>query len=38
VFITDSQSWEISGAGGWTSGEVEEVTKGEARPQTAEIV
>src|SRR5438045_1597666 len=28
VFITDSQSWEISGAGGGTSGGFGEVTKG----------
>lgn len=38
VFITDSQSWEVRGAGGGTSGGFGGETHGGARPQTAEIV
>lgn len=38
VFITDSQSWEISGEGGGSSAAFGTVTNGGARPQTAEIV
>ena len=38
VFITDSQSWEVSGGGGGTSGGFGGASHGGARPQTAEIV
>jgi len=38
VFITDSQSWEISGAAGGTHDGAGGSVKGGARPQTAEIV
>ncbi len=38
VFITDSQSWEMSGAGGGSNGAWGAETHGGARPQTAEIV
>jgi PEGA domain len=38
VFITDSQSWEISGAGGGANGAWGAETHGGARPQTAEII
>jgi hypothetical protein len=38
VFITDSQSWEMRGAGGGTSGGFGGETHGGARPQTAEII
>ncbi len=38
VFITDSQSWEIAGYGGGTSGGGASTTHGGARPQTAEII
>lgn len=38
VFVTDSQSWEIAGGGGGTSGGFGAATKGGARPQTAEII
>jgi hypothetical protein len=38
VFITDSQSWEIAGYGGGGAGGGGSMTKGGARPQTAEIV
>ncbi|MGB8772208.1 MAG: PEGA domain-containing protein [Candidatus Korobacteraceae bacterium] len=38
VFITDSQSWEMSGAGGGANGTWGAATSGGARPQTAEIV
>ncbi|PYT61408.1 MAG: hypothetical protein DMG35_09395 [Acidobacteria bacterium] len=38
VFITDSQSWEMSGGGGGTSGGFGGGVHGGARPQTAEIV
>src|SRR5689334_8853113 len=38
VFITDSQSWEISGASGGANGASGGVVKGGARPQTAEII
>jgi hypothetical protein len=38
VFITDSQSWQISGASGGSSSGFGGVTTGGARPQTAEII
>jgi PEGA domain len=38
VFITDSESWEMSGASGGSSGGFAGETHGGARPQTAEIV
>jgi hypothetical protein len=38
VFITDSQSWEMSGGGGGTSGGFGAAAHGGARPQTAEII
>ncbi|HUM07214.1 MAG TPA: PEGA domain-containing protein [Terriglobales bacterium] len=38
VFVTDSQSWEISGGGGGTSEGFGGGTRGGARPQTAEII
>src|SRR5260370_6238035 len=38
VFITDSQSWEMRGAAGGTSGGFGGESHGGARPQTAEIV
>ena len=38
VFITDSQSWEISGSGGGANGAWGAQTHGGARPQTAEII
>lgn len=38
VFITDSQSWELSGAGGGANGAWGAETHGGARPQTAEII
>lgn len=38
VFITDSQSWEVSGGGGGTSGGIGGGSSGGARPQTAEII
>ncbi len=38
VFITDSQSWEISGGGGGTAGTWGSSVKGGARPQTAEVI
>ena len=38
VFITDSKSWEISGAVGGNSDAFGGTTKGGARPQTAEII
>jgi hypothetical protein len=38
VFITDSQSWSIAGAGGGANGAYGESMAGGARPQTAEIV
>src|SRR5712664_297544 len=38
VFITDSQSWEVRGAAGGTSGGFGGETHGGARPQTAEII
>src|SRR5882724_1220027 len=38
VFITDSQSWEVRGSAGGTSGGFAAETHGGARPQTAEIV
>ena len=37
VFITDSQSWEISGHAGGSGGAFGAETHGGARPQTAEI-
>lgn len=38
VYITDSQSWQVSGGGGGTSGGFGEAGGGGARPQTAEII
>ena len=38
VFITDSKSWEISGAGGGSSSGFGGGVRGGARPQTAEII
>lgn len=38
VFITDSQSWEMSGHAGGTGGTFGAETHGGARPQTAEII
>ena len=38
VFITDSQSWEVSGGSGGTTGGFGGAASGGARPQTAEIV
>src|SRR6266481_10158168 len=38
VFITDSQSWEMRGRAGGTSGGFGGETHGGARPQTAEII
>jgi len=38
VFITDSQSWEIGGYSAGGSGGGGSMTKGGARPQTAEII
>ncbi len=38
VFVTDSQSWEISGGGGGSNSGFGGGVKGGARPQTAEIV
>ena len=38
MFITDSQSWEMSGGGGGSSSGFGGATHGGARPQTAEIV
>ncbi len=38
VFITDSQSWEIGGYSGGGPGGGGSVTRGGARPQTAEII
>jgi hypothetical protein len=38
VFITDSQSWEVSGGGGGSAGGFGGASHGGARPQTAEII
>jgi PEGA domain len=38
VFITDSQSWSIAGAGGGANGVYGSSVAGGARPQTAEII
>ena len=38
VFITDSQSWEVSGHAGGANGAFGAETHGGARPQTAEII
>lgn len=38
VFITDSQSWEMEGAGGGANGIYGAESHGGARPQTAEII
>jgi PEGA domain len=38
VFITDSQSWQMTGSGGGTSDGWGSSIKGGARPQTAEII
>jgi PEGA domain len=38
VFITDSQSWQTTSAGGGSSGAFAGASSGGARPQTAEII
>src|SRR5229473_643313 len=38
IFITDSTSWEVSGAAGGSGGAFASTMSGGARPQTAEIV
>ena len=38
IFITDSKSWEVSGAVGGTAEGFGGASKGGARPQTAEII
>src|SRR5216110_3393644 len=38
VFITDSQSWEMSAASGGSNGTFAGHASGGARPQTAEII
>ena len=38
VFITDSQSWEVSGSAGGANGAFAAHSAGGARPQTAEII
>ncbi len=38
VYVTDSQSWEVSGGWGVSGGAGGGATKGGARPQTAEII
>jgi hypothetical protein len=38
VFITDSESWEMSGSAGGSNGSFAAQTHGGARPQTAEII
>jgi hypothetical protein len=38
VFITDSQSWEVSGSAGGANGAFAAQSHGGARPQTAEII
>jgi hypothetical protein len=38
VFITDSQSWEMSGSAGGANGAIAAQSHGGARPQTAEII
>jgi len=38
VFVTDSQSWEMSGGGGGSSEGFGGASRGGARPQTAEII
>lgn len=38
VFISDSQSWEISGAAGGTGDAIGAASTGGARPQTAEVI
>ena len=38
IFITDSKSWEVSGAVGGTADGFGGTSKGGARPQTAEII
>lgn len=38
VFVTDSQSWEMSGGGGGSSSGFGGASHGGARPQTAEII
>ena len=38
VFITDSKSWEVGGAGGGVDGTFGTAARGGARPQTAEII
>lgn len=38
VFITDSESWEVSGSAGGSNGSFAAQSHGGARPQTAEII
>jgi hypothetical protein len=38
VFVTDSESWEVNGAGAGSNGSFAAQSHGGARPQTAEIV
>ena len=38
VFVTDSQSWEMTGGGGGSSSGFGGASRGGARPQTAEII
>ncbi|MGA2695864.1 MAG: PEGA domain-containing protein, partial [Terriglobales bacterium] len=38
IFITDSESWEVSGGGGGTNGTYGSHMSGGARPQTAEVI
>ncbi|MBI2679128.1 MAG: PEGA domain-containing protein [Candidatus Koribacter versatilis] len=38
VYVSDSQSWEMSGGGGGTSGGFGGAVHGGARPQTAEVI
>lgn len=38
VFVTDSQSWEMSGSGGGANGAWGSHASGGARPQTAEVI
>lgn len=38
VFVTDSQSWQMTGSGGGSNGSWGAQTHGGARPQTAEII
>src|SRR3954464_5453693 len=38
VFVSDSQSWQMSGSAGGTGGSFGAHSEGGARPQTAEII